>query len=151
MSPTGFFFPCTIVFKYKLNVLLFICSYILYVSVSGQYDTTILESALPSYTWTSSTLPSNASSATAFAYQSSTNNMSPGSSLLNTTSPSSLSGQPGLHQSSLFLLLSDSRRHQKHTNPCHKLQIDLQKSCNFKNKFTTIINLFFFSYYSIIK
>ncbi|GAA6084954.1 collagen alpha-1(XVII) chain, partial [Tachysurus ichikawai] len=60
-------------------------------TASGQYDTTILDSALPSYTWTSSTLPSNASGTTAFAYQSSTNNMSPGSSLLNTTSPSSLS------------------------------------------------------------
>uniref|UniRef100_A0A8C7KXE5 Uncharacterized protein n=1 Tax=Oncorhynchus kisutch TaxID=8019 RepID=A0A8C7KXE5_ONCKI len=68
-------------------------------SVSGQYETTTLDSGLPSsYCWTSSTLPissATCNSSSAYGYHSNTNNMSPGlgSSLLNTTSPSSLSGE----------------------------------------------------------
>lgn len=68
--------------------------------VSGQYETATLDSTLPSsYSWTSSTLPSSSStvvggsSSAAYGYHSNTNNMSPGSSLLNSTSPSSLSGE----------------------------------------------------------
>ncbi|KAL0177951.1 hypothetical protein M9458_026845, partial [Cirrhinus mrigala] len=57
-----------------------------------QYDTTIVDADLASYTWNSSTLPSTVSTATPYAFHSNTNNMSTGAALVNSTSPSSLSG-----------------------------------------------------------
>uniref|UniRef100_A0A673MQW5 Uncharacterized protein n=1 Tax=Sinocyclocheilus rhinocerous TaxID=307959 RepID=A0A673MQW5_9TELE len=57
-----------------------------------QYDTTILDADLASYTWNSSTLPSTVSTGTAYGFNSNTNNMSTGATLVNSTSPSSLSG-----------------------------------------------------------
>lgn len=51
----------------------------------------MLDSAT-SYTWTSSTLPSGTTLSNTYGYQGN-NNLSPGSSMVNTISPSSLSGQ----------------------------------------------------------
>uniref|UniRef100_A0A3Q3MZ53 Uncharacterized protein n=1 Tax=Mastacembelus armatus TaxID=205130 RepID=A0A3Q3MZ53_9TELE len=67
---------------------------------SGQYDT--LDAALPSFTWSTSTLPSSSAAVVAgntssYTYQASTNNMSGGMSPLGHTSPSSLSGETNRH------------------------------------------------------
>lgn len=63
---------------------------------SGQYDT--LDAVLPTFSWSTSTLPSASTTVVAgttssYTYQSGTNNMPGGSSPVGLTSPSSLSGE----------------------------------------------------------
>lgn len=66
---------------------------------TGQYDT--LDAILPSFSWSTSTLPAASSTTavagnTSYSYQTSTNNMPGGSSPIGLTSPSSLSGETKL-------------------------------------------------------
>lgn len=63
---------------------------------TGQYDT--LDATLPTFSWSTSTLPSAnttvvAGNTSSYSYQVSTNNMSGGTSPVGLTSPSSLSGE----------------------------------------------------------
>ncbi|KAI3362716.1 hypothetical protein L3Q82_001780 [Scortum barcoo] len=66
---------------------------------SGQYDT--LDATLPTFSWSTSTLPSTsttvvAGNSSSYTYQMGTNNMGGGSSPIGLTSPSSLSGETEL-------------------------------------------------------
>lgn len=75
---------------------------------AGQYDT--LDAVLPSFTWSTTTLPSSsttvvAGNTTTYTYQASTNNAAGGSSPVSLTLPSSLSGERAFLWALCFLQL----------------------------------------------